>query len=374
MRSRPNLRPETFASAVSRSKVKEERSGTSPSPRAYLNRESALLVSRAMSARALPRIERRPLGRTGFSITPIGLGTWAIGGGGWEFAWGPQDDRASEGAIRRALEQGINWIDTAPAYGTGHAEEVIGGTLASGRDRPLLFTKVSLRWNAQRRILHDLKADSIRTEVEASCRRLRVDALDLVQIHWPNPEGDIEEGWRALAELKDQGRVRHIGVSNFGVAQMERLAAIAPVETLQPPYSLLYPEVQNEILPYAHERGIGVIVYSPMASGLLSGAMTAERVARMPSDDWRRRDPEFREPRLSRHRALAGLLAEIGTMRGGHSAAEVAVAWTLAHPAVTGAIVGARSREQVDGFSGALTFRLEGEDLDRIGRFCEEHP
>ena len=319
-------------------------------------------------------MELRELGRTGFSITPVGLGTWAIGGGGWEYAWGPQDDELSARTIRRAHEQGINWVDTAPAYGTGHAEEVVGRTVPGLAPPPRVFTKVSLRWTADRRIVHNLKAESIREEVEASRRRLRTEAIDLAQVHWPNPEPDIEEGWRALAELKDRGLVRHIGVSNFNVAQMERAAAIAPVETLQPPYSLVYPEVESEILPYARAHGIGVIVYSPMASGLLTGTMTAERVARMPSDDWRKHDPEFHEPRLSRHQALTRLLGEIGQRHGGRSSAEVAIAWTLANPAVTAAIVGGRSPRQVDGFAGGMTLRLTPGDLAQIDAFRSDHP
>jgi len=318
--------------------------------------------------------DQRPLGRTGIQVTPVGLGTWAIGGGGWEFAWGPQDDRRSGETVDRAVAVGINWLDTAPAYGTGHAEEVLGSWLRGRPRRPHVFTKVSLRWDSQRRITHSLKPASLRAEVEESRQRLGVDRLDLVQVHWPEPDADIEDGWRALAALKDEGRVGHIGVSNFDVGQMERADAIAKVETLQPPYSLVHPEVENEILPYAREHGIGVIVYSPMGCGLLTGAVTAERVAGMPADDWRRRNPDFHEPRLSRHCALARLLAEIGAAHGGRSAAEVAVAWTLANPAVTGAIVGARSPEQVNGFAGALSFRLSRSDLDRIDRFRKEHP
>lgn len=319
-------------------------------------------------------IERKELGPTGLAVTPIGLGTWAIGGGGWEYAWGPQDDARSTDAIRRAVAVGINWLDTAPVYGTGHSEEVIGRALPHLSPTPHVFTKVSLRWTDDRRVVHRLKADSIRTEVNESLRRLGVEALDLVQVHWPNPNADIEEGWRALAELKDRGSVRHIGVSNFDIGQMERAASIAPVETLQPPYSLVHPAVEREILPYARAHRIGVIVYSPMGSGLLTGAMTPGRVASLPADDWRRRDPEFRGDRLARHLDLARLLADIGRERGGHSAAEVAIAWTLAHPAVTAAIVGARSSEQVDGFSGALSLRLTPHDLARIDAFRAKRP
>ena len=316
----------------------------------------------------------RELGRTGIAITPVGLGTWAIGGGGWEFAWGPQDDQRSTQTILRAAERGINWIDTAPAYGTGHAEEVVGKAVQTVPARPRVFTKVSLKWTADRRITHSLKADSIREEVDASRKRLRTDTIDLVQVHWPEPEGDIGEGWRTLAELKDRGLIRHIGVSNFNVEQMERAGAITPVETLQPPYSLVAPDVEREILPYARSHGIGVIVYSPMGCGLLTGTMTAERVARMPADDWRRHDPDFREPRLSRHLALARLLGEIGKRHGGRSAAEVAVAWTLANPAVSAAIVGGRSPEQVDGFVGAMDLRLTREDLVEIEAFRTARP
>ena len=314
------------------------------------------------------------LGRTGLSITPVGLGTWAIGGGGWEFAWGPQDDERSMKTIRRAHERGLDWIDTAPVYGTGHSEEVVGKAVQGLSPRPKVFTKVSIKWNAERKVSHSLKADSIREEVAASRQRLRTETIDLVQVHWPDPESDIEEGWRALAELKDRGVVRHIGVSNFNVTQMDRAAAIAPVETLQPPYSLVYPEVEKELLPYARAHRIGVIVYSPMGCGLLTGTMTADRVARMPDDDWRKRDSEFQEPRLSRHQALARLLSDIGKRHGGRSPAEVAIAWTLANPAVTGAIAGGRSPEQVDGFAGALTLTLTKEDLGQIESFRAEHP
>ncbi len=318
--------------------------------------------------------DRRDLGATGLDITRVGLGTWAIGGGGWEYGWGPQDDERSKQAIRHAIDVGINWVDTAPAYGTGHAEEVIGSVLGQLARPPHVFTKVSLRWDAARNIVHSLKADSIRREIDESRRRLGVEVLDLAQVHWPDPEPDIEEGWRTLAEAKDRGLVRHIGVSNFDVAQLERAAAIAPVETLQPPYSLVFPEVEQEILPYARAHRIGVIVYSPMGSGLLTGTMTPERVARLPEDDWRRRSPEFQGDRLARHRALADLLAEIGRGHGGRSAAEVAIAWTLANPAVTGAIVGARSSVQVDGFAGALALQLTRSELDRIDAFRTARP
>jgi len=322
---------------------------------------------------AIGRVGLRELGRTGMKVSPVGLGTWAIGGGGWEFGWGAQDDAASIAAIRRAVEAGINWIDTAPAYGTGHAEEVVGRALRGLEPRPWLFTKVSLRWDRSRRIVHSLKRDSIREEVDESLRRLGVPSLDLLQVHWPDPPGEIEEGWRALAELKEAGKVRHIGVSNFSVEQIRRIQRIARVETLQPPYSIVQPQAEYTVLPYAAREGIGVLAYSPMACGLLSGGMTRERVARLPPDDWRRKDAEFREPRLSRNLALAKLLGEIGAPHG-RSAAEVAIAWTLRNPAVTAAIVGARSARQVDGWIHALDFRLADTEIRAVSEFVRSHP
>jgi len=317
--------------------------------------------------------ETREFGRTGMHITTVGLGTWAIGGGGWAFAWGPQDDRKSLAAIHRAMQLGINWVDTAPVYGTGHAEETVAKALDGVAARPYVFTKVSLIWDSKRKVSSSQRSESIRSEVKASLKRLRVDKIDLCQVHWPRPENEIEEGWRTLAELKDAGMVRHIGVSNFSVPQMEKVSSIAPIETLQPPYSLVYPEVDKEILPYAKEHGIGVIVYSPMASGLLSGTMTAQRIREMPDDDWRRRDEQFKEPRLSRNLSLARLLGEIGKEHGS-SAGEVAIAWTLQNPAVTAAIVGARSQEQVEGIVGAANIKLTKDDLERISKFVRENP
>jgi aryl-alcohol dehydrogenase-like predicted oxidoreductase len=317
--------------------------------------------------------ELREFGRTGMRISPVGLGTWAIGGGGWEFGWGPQDDVASIAAIRRAVELGMNWIDTAPVYGTGHAEEIVGRALKGLEPRPFVFTKVSLLWDRGRRVLHSLKRDSVRREVDDSLRRLGVSAVDLLQVHWPDPPAEIEEGWSALAELKAEGKVRHIGVSNFSVEQIRRIQRIAPVETLQPPYSIVRPEAEYTVLPHAAREGIGVIAYSPMACGLLSGTMTPERVARLAPDDWRRSDREFREPRLSRNLALARLLGEIGKPHG-RSAGEVAIAWTLRNRAVTGAIVGARSARQVEGWAGALTFRLTPSEILGISEFVRSHP
>jgi len=256
--------------------------------------------------------EKRPFGNTDMQITPIGFGAWALGGGDWVYSWGPQDDQESKAAIYHALDLGINWIDTAAGYGLGHAEEVIGQALEGMSERPYLFTKCSLPWNERGEIVASMKRDSIRRECEDSLRRLKVSTIDLYQIHWPNPDPDIEEGWAALAELQREGKVRWIGVSNFSVAQMKRSEKIAPISSLQPPYSLIRPEVQEEILPYCQQKNIGVIVYSPMYSGLLSGKMTADRIQNMPPDDWRQRDAEFQMPKLERNQRLVSLLAEIG--------------------------------------------------------------
>ncbi len=310
-------------------------------------------------------METRTFGKTGMHITPIGFGAWAIGGGDWAYGWGSQDDAQSIAAIHRALDLGVNWIDTAAVYGLGRSEEVVARALEGMAQRPYVFTKCSMVWNDQREVGHSLKRDSLRRELEASLRRLRTDVIDLYQIHSPNPAPEIEEGWATLAEFKREGKVRHIGVSNFSVEQMERAAAIAPVETLQPPYSLVDREAEADILPYAHAHDIGVIVYSPMASGLLTGAITRERIAAMPDDDWRTRDAEFQEPHLSRNLELVQQLQTVGE-RHGRSPGEVAIAWTLRNPAVTGAIVGNRSPAQVEGNIGAGEFRLSDDEAREI--------
>jgi aryl-alcohol dehydrogenase-like predicted oxidoreductase len=301
-------------------------------------------------------------------ITAVGFGTWAIGGGGWSFGWGPQDDQRSIEAINRAVDQGMNWIDTAAVYGLGHAEEVVAEALKGRSEKPYIFTKCSLVWDKQGNISSNLKADSVRREVEDSLRRLKVDVLDLYQVHWPNPDPQIEEGWSTLAQLKEEGKVRHIGVSNFNVSQMKRAQAIAPIASLQPPYSLIKRGIEGDILDYCAEQNIGVIVYSPMYSGMLTGKMTPERVANMPADDWRSRDPEFQEPKLSKNLQLADKLRDIGA-RYGRSPGEVAIAWTLRHPAVTGAIVGGRNADQVDGIIGAGDFRLSENEIAEIEQF-----
>ena len=291
-----------------------------------------------------------------------------MGGSGWAFSWGPQDDQESIAAIHAALDRGINWIDTAAVYGLGHSEEVVARALEGRSSKPYVFTKCERTWNERGEIVKLLKASSIQKEVEGSLRRLKIDVIDLYQIHWPEPDEDLEEGWAAMAKLKKQGKVRHIGVSNFNANQLRRAQAIAPITSLQPPYSLISPEIEESILPYAQANNIGVIVYSPMKSGLLSGAMTREQVAAFPPDDFRRRVPNFQEPLLSRNLDLAELLRTIGK-RHGRTPGEVAIAWTLRHPAVTAAIVGMRSASQVDGVIGAAEFRLSNAELSEIERF-----
>jgi aryl-alcohol dehydrogenase-like predicted oxidoreductase len=313
-------------------------------------------------------MQKKRLGNSDMELTPIGVGAWAMGGGGWAFAWGPQDDEQSIAAIHTALDAGVNWIDTAAVYGLGHSEEVVARALSGRSNRPYIFTKCERVWNEKREIGKSLKADSVRRECESSLRRLKVDVIDLYQIHWPEPDEDIEEGWSTLAKLKDEGKVRWIGVSNFNASQMERCRKIAPITSLQPPYSAVSPEIEQETLPYCRRHGIGVIVYSPMKSGLLSGKMTKERVSAMPEDDFRRRALSFQEPHLTRNLALAELMGRIGE-RYGRSAGETAIAWTLRHPAVTAAIVGMRSAEQARGVLGALDFRLTPEEIAEIEAF-----
>jgi aryl-alcohol dehydrogenase-like predicted oxidoreductase len=315
----------------------------------------------------------RTLGQSDLKITPIGIGAWAIGGGKWEFGWGPQDDEESIAAIHGGLNRGMNWIDTAAAYGLGHSETVVGRAIKGLRTRPYIFTKGSLVWDESGKISHNLQASSIRREAEASLDRLGVDAIDLYQIHWPawngNPEsaspGSIEEAVGALAKLQAEGKIRYIGVSNFNAQQMKRAVAVAPIASLQPPYSLLATEVESSTLPFALEHRIGVIVYSPMASGLLSGAMTPERIAALPADDWRSRDIRFRGPQLARSLELAERLGRIG-QRQGVSAGAVAVAWVLQRPGVDGAIVGFRHPVQTDTILAADALELDADEIAEI--------
>lgn len=317
-------------------------------------------------------MQKRRLGSSDLEITAIGVGAWAMGGGGWAFGWGPQDDSQSVAAIHAALDSGVNWIDTAAVYGLGHSEEVVARALQHRLPKPYVFTKCARIWNERGEIAKSLKADSIRREAEASLRRLRVDRIDLYQMHWPEPDAEVEEGWEAMAQLKREGKVRHIGVSNFNVGQMRRAQAIAPITSLQPPYSLISPEIEESILPYAAANNIGVLVYSPMKSGLLAGAMTHQRVQAFPDDDFRKRTPNFREPLLSRNLELAELLRQIGK-RHGRTTGEVAIAWTLRRPAVTAAIVGMRSAEQVEGVIGAAEFRLSPAELAEIETFRKQN-
>src|SRR5437667_8172521 len=317
-------------------------------------------------------MNRKQLGNSDLSITPLGFGAWAIGGSGWEFGWGEQDDKQSIAAIHRSLDLGVNWIDTAAVYGMGHSEDDVARALRTWPGpRPYVFTKCGLRWDEQGYVHRDLSADSIRSECEESLRRLDVDVIDLYQVHWPIDH--LEEGWSAMAQLQKEGKVRWIGVSNFDVEELRRAQKIAPITSLQPPYLLVGREVDQEILPYCRSNGIGAIVYSPMASGLLTGAMTRERAASLPESDWRSRDVEFKDPRLSRNLALVERLREVGG-RVQRPPGQVAIAWVLRNPAVTGAIVGARNAKQLEGIVDAATLRLTTKEIAEIEGKNEKKP
>ena len=310
-------------------------------------------------------MKRRQLGNSDLHITPIGIGAWAIGGGGWEGSMGPQNDADSIPAIHAALDLGMNWIDTAALYGLGHSEEMVARALRGRTPRPYVFTKCERVWDRNGKIGACLKAASIRRECEDSLRRLGVDVIDLYQIHWPEPDQDLEEGWTEMERLRKEGKVKYIGVSNFSVSQMKRALAIAPIISLQPPYSLVTREIEHEILPFCAKQNIGVIVYSPMSAGLLTGTMTRERVANFAPKDWRRNLPNFREPALSRNLRLVETLREVGRPHG-RSPGEVAIAWVLNNAAVTAAIVGFRSPQQVSGIGGACEFRLSSGEIEEI--------
>lgn len=311
-------------------------------------------------------MNKRKFGNSDLMITPIGFGAWAIGGP-WQFGWGEQSDHDSIAAIHRALELGMNWIDTAAAYGLGHSEEVVARALHDWTGKgPYVFTKCGTVWNKRDEVGYSLRAESIRRECEASLRRLNVDVIDLYQIHWPADDlAETLEGWMTMAELQKEGKVRWIGVSNFSVHELQKASEIAPITSVQPPYSVICRHIETDLLPFCERENIGVIVYSPMASGLLTGAMTRERVANLPADDWRTRNGEFHEPKLSQNLALVERLRTVGA-RHGKSPGEVAIAWALRDPTVTGAIVGARSAKQVDGIIGAATFRLTPEEIHKI--------
>jgi len=319
-------------------------------------------------------MQTKQLGKSTLEITPVGFGAWAIGGSGWQYSWGAQNDQDSLAAIARALELGVNWIDTAAVYGLGHSEEVIGRAIKGwSGPKPYIFTKCGLRWDAKGNVEKVFAPESIRREAEDSLRRSQLEIIDLYQIHWP-PDRDspqLEEAWSTLADLQREGKVRWIGVSNFNVSQLRRARKIAPVTSLQAPYSILNRAIEEDILPFCLHEGIGVIVYSPMGSGLLSGAMTRERAAKLPKDDWRHNDPEFREPKLSRNLELVERLREIAR-RHSRSPGEVAIAWTLRNPAVTGAIVGARNARQAGGVMLAGNLRLSDKEVNEIEEFSEE--
>ena len=318
-------------------------------------------------------MQTRRLGNSDLAITSIGFGAWAIGGGGWAFAWGEQDDAESVAAIREAIDLGINWIDTAAVYGLGHSEEVVAKSLAGMKKRPYVFTKCGRVWDDALQIGKRIKAASIRAECEASLKRLKIERIDLYQIHWPEPDEDIEESWQTVLNLKAEGKIRWAGVSNFSAEQMARITKLGPITSLQPPYSLIRREVESSILPYCQKNNIGVIAYSPMASGLLTGKMTRERIAALPADDWRKeKNANYREPLLSRHLKLVELLKTIGA-RHGKTPGEVATAWVLRLPAVSGAIVGARKPGQLKELVGAAEWRLTDAEKTEIETFLNSN-
>src|SRR5580692_6384365 len=317
-------------------------------------------------------MQTRQLGNSDLKITPLGIGAWAMGGSGWAFSWGPQDDNDSIAATRAGFDAGLNWIDTAAVYGLGHSEEVVGRAIAGVSPKPYIFTKCERTWDADGQIVKSLKKDSIQRECEASLRRLNVDTIDLYQIHWPEPDEDLEEGWEALVRLKETGKIGNIGVSNCSASQLARISKLAVPASLQPPYSMVSPEIEESILPYCGQHNIGVIVYSPMRNGLLSGTMTRERVANLPEEDVRRRMPHFQEPNLTKNLELAEKLRAIG-QRHGRTPGEVAIAWTLRRPEVTAAIVGMRSAQQVEGVIGAADFRLASGEVEEIAAFLREN-
>jgi aryl-alcohol dehydrogenase-like predicted oxidoreductase len=317
-------------------------------------------------------MQQRKLGYTDLHLTTVGFGAWAVGGP-WDFGWGPQDDDVSVATIQRALDLGINWIDTAAAYGLGHSEEVVGRALKGRRDGVIVATKCGLAWNdpSEKRVFNRLKAWSVRQEAEGSLQRLGVDLIDLYQVHWPNPDEDVEEAWTEIARMIEEGKIRYAGVSNFSVEQMRRAQAIHPVASLQPPYSLVDQRVEEELLAFCAANNIGVVVYSPMASGLLTGKFTAERIAALAPDDWRHRNDHFREPELSANLALIEGLRPIAA-RSGHTVGQLAIAWTLRRPELTAAIVGARRPDQVDEIVGASDFTLSPEEIAEIGVLLAE--
>ena len=316
-------------------------------------------------------MQTRKLGDSDLELTTIGFGAWAIGGGGWAFGWGPQDDQQSIRAIHRALDLGINWIDTAAVYGLGHSEEVVARALADRKGRVTVATKCGLRWRDNGSVRGSLKADSVRQEVEDSLRRLQVETIDLYQVHWPNPDRDIEEGWGAVAQLVQEGKVRYAAVSNFSVPQMKRAMAIHPITSLQPPYSMVDRAVEQEILPFCAEHNIGVVAYSPLQNGLLTGKFSRERLDSLPKEDWRHKSPSFQEPNFTKTLELVQRLAPIAAQRD-RTVAQLAIAWVLRRPEVTSAIVGARRPEQVEETAPAGDWELGIEVLEQVEHALEE--
>ena len=316
-------------------------------------------------------MRKRKLGWTDLELTVIGFGSWALGGGGWESGWGPQDDEESIAAIHRALDLGINWIDTAAVYGLGHSEEIIAKALRGMSEKPIIATKCGLVWNEKGEVFGCLKRDSIRKEVEDSLRRLEVEVIDLYQIHWPDPDPDIEEAWSTMADLVKEGKIRYAGVSNFNVEQMKRIEKIHPIASLQPPYSMIMRDIEKEILPYCAEKNMGVIVYSPMQKGLLTGKFTPERVKNLPPDDHRRNDPQFNEPLPSINLELVEKLKPIAE-KYGRTLAQLAIAWVLRRPEVTAAIVGTRRPSQIEETFPAGDWELSAEDIEAIDKLLQE--
>jgi aryl-alcohol dehydrogenase-like predicted oxidoreductase len=316
-------------------------------------------------------MQKRRLGKTDLELTTVGLGTWAMGGP-WQFGWGPQDDDEAIAAILAALELGINWIDTAPAYGNGHSEQLIGKALKQTSQKPIIATKCGILWNEKRQKVTCLKKDSVRAECHNSLKRLNVEVIDLYQMHWPDPNEDVEEGWEEMARLADEGKVRYLGVSNFNVEQIKRVQKIHPVASVQPPYSMLHREVEGELLDYCGQNNIGVVVYSPMQRGLLTGKFSAEKLAGLPIDDHRRRNPDFHEPGFSATMELVEHLKEIAG-RGGRTCAQLAVSWVLRRPEITAAIVGARRPEQIKETAPAGDWNLSQEDITEIENLLREH-
>jgi len=316
-------------------------------------------------------MQRRQLGYTDLKLTTVGLGTWAMGGP-WQFGWGPQDDGEAVAAILTALEEGINWIDTAPVYGCGHSEELVGKALKQTSQKPFIATKCGLLWNGKREKVNCLKSQSIRKECHASLKRIGVEVIDLYQMHRPEPEEDIEQAWEEMARLAEEGKVRYIGISNFNVEQIKRVEKIAPVASLQPPYSMLNRGVEDELLGYCAENNIGVVAYSPMQRGLLTGKFSQERLAGLPLDDHRRRSPDFQEPQFSATLQLVDQLQPIAE-RNGRTLAQLAISWVLRRSEVTAAIVGARRPDQIAETATASNWTLAQEETQEIEQLLAEH-